>query len=160
MYSSQALASWFVLIPSFVFTSFKKFSILSLECLSLNVCLLPDVSVLVEADLLNAWKKKTTKYYNWYSLHLKSQRLVTILETETKNAQTVVCDSLYHALINYAIYFMSAMYLHEKYIILIMKSLLDFIKYTFLYNKFKLSIHSYPNNGMHLLLKSVQKLHS
>lgn len=58
VYSSQALASWFVLIPSFVFTSFKKFSILSLECLSLNVCLLPDVSVLVEADLLNAWKKK------------------------------------------------------------------------------------------------------
>lgn len=47
-----------------------------------------------------------------------------------------------------------------KYIILIMKSLLDYIKYTFLYNKFKLSIHSYPNNGMHLLLKSVQKLHS
>lgn len=57
LYSSQALASWFVLIPSFVFNSLRKFSILSLECLSLNVCLLPDVSVLVEADLLN-WKRK------------------------------------------------------------------------------------------------------
>lgn len=57
LYSSQALASWFLLISSFVFNSLRKFSILSLECLSLNVCLLLDVSVLVEADLLN-WKKK------------------------------------------------------------------------------------------------------